>query len=154
MQITVKPNNPFINSLQVPYIEVIKKIEAGAITDSYKIEAADYTRLYKAASLRDYIFTNLSMYARDMYLSILYRVNTNYKYIVLSYEIMCELYANTKYGKRRYDDTIKELVIHSIIDIKDKSKNQYWYNPIYFSPNSRIILFEESAFKISTRNTQ
>jgi hypothetical protein len=94
------------------------------------------------------------MYARDMYLSILYRVNTDYKYIILSHEIMCTLYKDTKYGKRRYDDTVKELVVNSIIDIKDKSKNQYWYNPVYFSPNNRINLFEECAFKVSTRNSQ
>lgn len=143
--------NPFINNLRVPYIEVIKSIKGtgdNTVVDSYKVEAEDYTRVYTSKSRREFIFS-LSMYARDLFIALHYFTHSEYKYVIITYEKVLELYSG-KYGKRRYDDTIRELIKYSVIDIKDKEKGEYWYNPTYYSPTNRTKLFEECIYKIRT----
>ena len=150
-------NNPFLNSLIVPYIEVIKSIkyvEGQPIKDSYEIESTKHIRVYTSPRTRDLLFNDLSMYARDMFLAIQYTLNEDYYYIIMSYEKMQEVYkvSEPKYGKRRYEATIRELHKYGIIDCKDRVRNQWWYNPVYLAPKSRLIMFPEYKFKIGIRN--
>jgi len=144
--------NPFINTLYVPYKEIITSAKDGAIESSYKIEAESYSRIYTSKARRDYIFNSLSMYARDMLMAMLYVTNYDYQYVILTYDKFKELYAATdpNYGKRRYEDTIRELHKFSIIDCKDKERNQYWFNPVYFISGNRLNMFPECAVRVST----
>jgi len=143
--------NPFINNLRVPYIEIIKKIPDtyGGEPEAYKVEAESYFRVYSSKHIRVFLYKELNMWARDMFTAIQYFTNSDYKYVIISYEKIVELYGED-YGKRRYDDTIRELIRFSIIDIKDRAENEYWYNPAYFSPTTRITLFEECLYKVKT----
>ena len=149
--------NPFLSNLIVPYIQVIKnlKVENGITVsdDSYEIEAAEYVRLYTANGNRDELFNNLSIYARDMLLAIQYMLNRDYQYVVLTYDKMKQLYAvsDPRYGLRRYDTTVKELYKYGVIDFKDRSKNQFWYNPKYFAAGSRLSMYPQCKVLISTR---
>ena len=149
-----KTINPFINGLHVPYIEVVKRASGhnGDYTiDSYEIEAQRYTRVYASKAIREFLYQKLSMWARDMFTAIQYFGNSEERYIIITYEKIKTLYGGT-YSLRRYNDTIKELISMSMIDYKDKERDQFWYNPFYFSPGNRLSLFEECKVKVSTRN--
>lgn len=148
-----KPNNPYINTIPVPYTEYINHItivdNVPRIGNTYNIEDIKYIRMYKTKELREMLYKQLSMYARDMFMAIQYFTNDSYTYVILSYEKMNELYG-TNMSRRRYDDTVKELIRFNIIDCKDKRKHEYWYNFRYFSPNNRVSLFPEASVKIRT----
>jgi hypothetical protein len=145
--------NPFLNNLSVPYIEVIKTVKFinGELTkDSYELEAEQYVRLYSKKSNREFIFNELSIYARDMVLSIMYMINYDYQYIILNYDKFNKLHGGS-YSRRRYDDTVRELHKKAVIDLKDKTHNQYWYNPALFAGGNRITMYPECMVKVSTR---
>ena len=149
-----KAINPFINDLRIPYIEYVTDMKMDdkgeMITYGYNVETDESTRLYTSKRNREFLFRNLSARARDYFTAIQYFTNKEYKYVIVTYEKMCELYG-TKLSPRGYDDTIKELMKFAILDCKDKSKGEYWYNPIYFCPGNRLIMYEECAVKIMTK---
>lgn len=148
-----KPINPFINKLVIDYTEVIKSTSGHGITkvvDSYNIEHDESVRIYTCKANREHLFKELTMYGRDMLLAIYYFVNRDYDYVILNYAKVLELYGS--YGKRRYDDTIRELVRLLIIDYKDKSKDQYWYNPVFFSSGNRLKMYPQCGNKVKTVN--
>ena len=35
------------------------------------------------------------------------------------------------------------------IDCKDKEKNQYWYNPVYFVSGNRLKMYEENTMRVT-----
>lgn len=146
--------NPFINDLHIPYIEVIKKGSKlgtlNEVIDSYEFEQIRHAKLFVSPETRNFIFSNLSMYARDMFLMLQYIINQNYTYVILTYEKIKQVYNDEKYGKRRYDETIRELHKFAIIDLKSKEENSYWYNPIYFSSGDRLKMYPECKVKIQT----
>lgn len=143
--------NPFTIGLVIPYTEIITKYNDSKTEDSYKIEAESYTRVYTSKTRRLYLFSKLSMYARDMVLAMFYVTNYEYEYVILSYDKFKNLYSvsDPHYGKRRYEDTIRELHRYSIIDCKDKEKGQYWYNPAYFVTGNRLNMFPECAIRVN-----
>lgn len=133
--------NPFEDSVLVEYVEVIEEVKHGEITKSYKYEAESYTRIYNNRPKREFIFS-LSMWARDLILMMQYWVQSNNKHVILPYERVKEMYnTDPKYGKRRYDETIRELIRHSIIDYKDKEIGDYWYNHKVFASGNRISMY-------------
>lgn len=146
--------NPFVNNLKVPYKEVIKRIaitEGQVITDSYDLEITEKFSVYRYKSIRELLYRELSMYARDLFTAIQYFTLADNRHVVVTYDKMVELYGPTnKYGRRRFDETIKELVTMSIIDCKDREKGEYWFNPMYFSPSNRLSLYPECKIKIGT----
>lgn len=149
-----KIHNPFINALHVPFTEAIKAIkyvEGEPAIDSFTYECEPYYRVYNSKPKREFIFS-LSMWARDMFTAIQYFTQANNKHVILTYEKMKQLYSvsDPKYGVRRYDETIRELVRHTLIDYKDKEKGEYWYNPLYFASGNRLKMYEECAIKINT----
>jgi hypothetical protein len=153
MQPIGKSRNPFINSLHVPYTEVIKTfkiIDGKEQIDNFEYENEPHHKVYNSKSKREFIYSTLSMYARDMLTAIQYFTTPNKQYVILSYEKMQELLQSNMYGKRRYEDTVRELIRENIIDYKDKENNQFWYNPIYYSPSNRLKLFEECKVKTQT----
>lgn len=146
-----KPINPFINTTIVPFIEVIKSMSgygANMEVDKYEIEADTYARVYTCKANRDFIYNHLSIYARDMLMAIIYSTNTDYEYVILTYEKILELHGT--YSKRRFDDTVKELVKYNIIDCKDKSKGKYWINPIFFAAGNRLTMYPACKVKVRT----
>jgi hypothetical protein len=152
MQPLNKVRNPFENALVVNYVRVITEVRAGQITNEYSYEADSYTRLYNSKANRELMFS-LSMWARDLILAMQYWVQAGNKHVILPFERVKELYVNDpKYGKRRYDETIRELIKHSIIDYKDRENGEYWYDAKIFASGNRIHMFPESLFKVKTIN--
>jgi len=145
-----KKINPFTSGLYVQYVEMVRSVKADTV-DSYEVEQARYSRLYISREIREFIFDNLTMYARDMILMMQYAVNPNYQYVILNYEKICKVYGKEKYGRRRYDDTIRELQRYSILDLRDKADNSYWYNPNLFSPSSRLTLFPDCKVRVGIK---
>jgi hypothetical protein len=144
MQIN-KEINPFITTLVIPYKEFNNGYSEA--TDEplapYEVEAERHTRIYNDRAKRLFMY-KLSIYARDMFMAMQYFMHSSNHYVVISYDKMHELLGDDMYGKRRYEDTVRELIKHSVIDYKDKPANQYWYNPAYFSPGSRLRLFPDA----------
>ena len=151
-----KKRNPFTNDLQVPYIEMVLKLSEFKSGNEqktlYKVEQTPRFEVYTSVKMREYLFQNLSMYARDLLTAIQHSTNNKYPYVILSYEKMQTLYGKSIFGKRRYEDTVRELIKESIIEYKDKKKGQFWFNPIYFSPSNRLKLYPECAVKVGTKH--
>jgi hypothetical protein len=146
--------NPFINNLVVPYIEYVTKIDIHDETMEQKkfgfeVESQQHFRVYTNKTMREFLFRKLTIYARDLLSAIQHFTHPDYKYVILNQQKVEELYGHT-ISRRRYEDTVRELIRFAIIDCKDKSKDQYWYNPHYFSPNNRLTLFEECKLKVKT----
>lgn len=149
-----KINNTFINATVVRYAEVVTSV-TGYGTDttkqSYEFELDSHIRLYNCRENRDFLFSNLTMYARDLMMAIYHMVNHEYQYVVITYDKIVQLYGG-KYSKRRYDDTIKELVRHNILDCKERAKGQFWYNPVFFAAGNRLKMYPECKMKVQTIN--
>ena len=150
-----KDINPFINSLRVPYIEFVtdrkfNEVKSDIESYGYEVEADKHCRVYSSVPIKVFLFQTLTMYARDLLLAIQHFTNTDYLYVIVSFDKIKELFGSQKVSKRRYEDTMRELIRNSVIDYKDKSHNQYWYNPMYFAPGSRLTLFKECKIKIKT----
>ena len=146
-----KAINPFTAGLTVKYTEVIKTASGYGIDankEVYNIELEPAIRVYNCVSNRKYIFQTLSVYARDLLLAMYYFVNHETPYVILTHEKVLELYGT--YSKRRYEDTVRELIKNVIIDCKDRSRNQYWYNPVFFSSGSRLKMYPECGLKMNT----
>jgi len=155
-----KSTNPyvFITNLRVPVIQVIKDVKKDEDTgeyliDEYFFEAADYNRIYTSPTLRNSVFS-LSEKARDLYLMMLYMMNADYEYIIMSYKKVNELYRSTGAKKdlnlRVFKETMKELVAHTILDLKDKAKEQYWINPNYFFQGDRSKKWPDNMVIVQT----
>lgn len=148
--------NPFIHNLSIPTIEYVrsfKSVEGQLVKDSFEVDARNHARLYTSRVARELIFKALSIYARDMILAMLYFTNKDYKYVILTYEKMLDLYNNgtyEKYNRRRFDVTIRELISYHILDYKCKTRGEFWFNPIYYSPSNAIKLFPECVLKVRT----
>ena len=145
--------NPFIPSLEIPVIEVITEFTNNEVTASYKYEAEKHSRLYISVAKRDLIYSTLSMYARDLLLLIMYITNFEYDYTVLTFEKVSENInkKDIKYGKRRFEETVRELIRFAILSCKDKDKGYYWYNPNYFCSGNRINMFPNNIKVILTK---
>lgn len=147
-----KEINPFISNLRVKYMEVVKSIKGdgiNAIVDSYLFETDTNARLFICADNREYIFDNLSIYARDFMMSMIYSLNRDYQYVIFPYEKIVELNKG-KFSRRRYDDTMKELVKFGIIDLMDRGKGAYWFNPVFFVCGKRLDIYPECGIKVGT----
>lgn len=143
-----KQYNPFLDTLYIPYIEYVKRVRGtgeAAVPDSFKVESTPHFRVYKDPILLTRLYKELTMWARDLFTLLQYFTHDKYRYIIITYDKVKEMYG--EYSPRRYHDTIKELVVKGVIDLKDREKNQYWYNPKYFSPTSRVKLFEEHSHR-------
>lgn len=146
--------NPFIRTLRVPYIQYVTDIKHFVATGEekygFEVEQEAHVRLYTNKQHRQFVF-GLSMYARDMILAVQYFLNYEYEYVILTYTKMQELYGpDYKLVRRRYDDTLRELIKMAILDVKDRSKGEYWYNPEYFCPGNRLKMFEQCSIKVKT----
>lgn len=138
-----KNENPFISSLNILYMEFNHGTNEATQEPirPYEVEAERFSRLYNDRARRLYLF-KLSIYARDIFMSLQYFTYNDNHYAILSYEKMEELLGkDVMYSKRKFEDSIRELVKNNIIDYKDRKKNQYWYNPVYYSPGSRLKVF-------------
>lgn len=146
--------NPFIGNLIVPYtkyVKSIKSIEGEYVEESFNVEADPYTRVYNSRRRREFIFTNLSVWARDMLLAIQYIGMRDEQYLIMSYEKLKEkVYGESMYNKRRYDSTVRELISLYVIDYKDKEKNQFWYNGDLLCYNSRLKVFPNNGSIVGT----
>lgn len=150
-----KSINPFLSTLRVPYIEYVTDRDfIGENKEvqyyGYEVESEKHFRVYSSVIIKEFLFKKLTIYARDLLSAIQHFTNTDYLHVIISFEKVKELYGNQKVSRRRYDDTIRELVRNAVIDYKDKAHNQYWYNPAYFAPGSRLSLFEQCKFKVKT----
>ena len=155
-----KNTNPyvFITNLRIPVVQVIKDVQKDETTgeylvDEYFFEAASYNRIYTSPALRASIFA-LSDKARDLYLMMLYMLNADYEYITMSYKKVNDLYlsagARKELNLRMFKETMKELVAHAILDLKDKSKEQYWINPNYFFQGDRSKKWPDNTVIVQT----
>lgn len=147
-----KTRNPFLtNTFIVPYRKIVTKILAGQVENAFDVETTKFIRVYTSKEMREFLFQELSMYGRDMLTAVQHFTHSDNQYVVLTYEKMCELYGpKYKLVKRRYEDTLRELVGMSIIDCKDRKANQYWYNPDYFCQMSRIRMHPTHAVMVDT----
>lgn len=151
MQIN-KDRNPFVNGLVVPYKEFITKYkptDTGTHSFGYKVETDRHFRVYTSKARREFLFRELSIYARDMLSAMQHFCNPDYKYILFTYEKMQDL-CTTPLSKRRFNDTVRELVRNAIIDYKDKPNGEFWYNPTFFAPGNRIEMYPECAIKVDS----
>lgn len=152
-----KAVNPFINSLIVPYIQYVTEIKSftpiAGERYGYELETSEYVRVYTHKEIREFVFRKLSMYARDMLSACQYFVNPKYEYVIINYDKMQELYGpDYKLVRRRFDDTIRELIKMSILDVKDKAKSQYWYNPGYFCAGNRLKMYDQCKYKVMVKD--
>jgi hypothetical protein len=149
-----KSVNPFINKLVVPYIQYITDIHKVTLLSDdkygYEVESEHFTRVYVSKEKRQFIFTQLSMYARDMLMAMQYFTHPSHETVILTHEKMQDLYG-TAYSKRRFDDTIRELVKMAIIDYKDRKKGEFWYDPQFFASGNRLAMFEQCKVKVATK---
>lgn len=149
-----KANNPYesLTGLVVPVYRKVanfKFVDGEPKAEQYFVEADNYVRLYTGPARRQHIF-KLSSKARDMFLLILYCMNHDYNYVVLSYNKVNTMHH--EYGgvgtkdlyKRTFKDTIKELIAHNMLDVKDVKKETYWINPAYFFPGSRATRYPDN----------
>lgn len=148
-----KTINPFVNGLTVPYKEFVTKLapaEAGVQAFGFKVETTQHFRVYTSKARREFLFRELSVHARDLLSALQHFCNPDYKYVILTLKKMQDL-CNVPLSKRRFDDTIRELVRKSIIDYKDKTAGEFWYNPAYFAAGNRLEMFPECAVKVSSQ---
>jgi hypothetical protein len=145
-----KAINPFISALRVPYVEYIKKVNSDNTVDAFQVETESYTRVYNSKRRREFIFNNLSVWARDMLLAIQYMGIRDQRYLVISYDKLANIYGVKMYNKRRYDSTIRELISYNVIDYKSKEDNQFWYNADILCFSNRLNIYPECSYKIST----
>lgn len=138
-----KKHNPFTDNLVIHYRTL--QVEGAEIM----VETAQHFRVYTNSAIRFILFKELSIYARDYLSAIQHFTHPKYKYVIITYEKMCKLYGK-HVSPKRYETTIRELIKMSIIDCLDKSNGKYWYNPLYFSPGSRIRLFPDNLVKYSS----
>lgn len=141
-----KDRSPFLDNLVIPYKQFDHGIDQTTQEPirPYEVEAERYSRIYNDRAKRLYLF-KLSIYARDIFMSLQYFTYNDNHYLILSYEKMEELLGiDLMYSRRKFEDSIRELIKHSIIDYKDKKANQYWYNPAYYSPGNRLRVFPDA----------
>jgi hypothetical protein len=149
-----QPTNPFTAPLVVKYIKNVTDIipikgKNSKILYGFETEAEDYTRMYTAKKYRDVIL-KMTIYARDMFLTIQYFTNDSYEYVILSLDKIKELRHPEKVSKRKYEDTIRELIRHDVISIRNKKDNSFWYNPRFYCAGNRLTMFEDRKLKLKT----
>lgn len=150
-----KPLNPFINALHVPYIEYVtdvKHVQGETKVYGFEAEADEHIRLYTSRVKREFIFNTLTDKARELYFMILYSLNREYDYVVFSYEKVQSL--QKSYAIRRFADGMRDLIRYSVLDVKDKAADAYWYNPLYFSTGNRLKMFPQCKVKVKTTHVR
>jgi hypothetical protein len=148
-----KIHNPFVNKLVVPYVEYITNPLKFTETNEkygYEVESQTHVRMYTSKANREFIYS-LSIYARDMFLAMQYFTQPGKDSVYISYEKMQALCPTVKLSRRRFEDTIRELVKAAVIDYKDRKHDEYWYDPQYFYSGNRLDAFEQAKIKVATK---
>ncbi len=105
----------------------------------YYIEADDYVSITRNSFDRKLIYS-LPSASRDLFFMIPLCLNRNYPYVVLPKSKRDEI-VGTECSVRTYNDGIKGLIQHGIIDFKDKKAGVYWINHGYFYFGTRKAMF-------------
>jgi len=146
--------NPFVNGLTVRYIEyTVDYGKFNPLADErygYEVEQDFSCKLYVSKEIRDFIYSRLDIYARDMYLAVQYFCNPNYPYVILTKDKVDKLLGSSM-SKRRFDDTLRILIKNAILDPKDRKTGAYWYNPNFFCAGNRLEMYEECKLKVATK---
>lgn len=144
--------NPFIETLVVPYIRVIKpevtpmELMKGDLHESqyYDVEQQKHTRLYRETKH----FTDLialSSSAIKLILWIMYHIPDGSPSIRID---DLQLSAVFQCSGRQMLRMRSELIKAAILSKRDG--NSYWINPRYFSSANRIDIYPECAVLVHT----
>jgi hypothetical protein len=144
--------NPFLETLVVSYVRWIKRdvppgkdLQAG---DYYDVEAEDSTRLYHRPEMREVIM-NLPAPALRLFMYIAYHLRDDATSIKLDEKHIAKYF---QCSDRTVDRMKHELIAAAII--AKKEQNEYWTNPRYLAPKSRIYLYPGQAMQVALRREQ
>lgn len=150
-----KKLNPFINTLVVPYLEMVTKTEldpeGGMKVYGYKVERERYARVYVKPGLRDMLFKKLSDAGLKLFWFVIYSTNPDHEYTVMSYDKVNDGYRDggaRPVSPRGYKEALKELISLNLLDVKSIKDDQYWINPSFFCPGDRIGMFPQCTIKV------
>ena len=150
MRVSRRPN-PFLDDLKIEYVEINIIDNDNELLSKYEMERDKFNRLYTSVDNRNFIFGELSMYAIHMFLFMQYIINHDYPYIIINYEKVETYCKREKIGRRRFDDTIRELINKDVIQIRDRKDDSFWFNPKYFSSGNRLKMYPDNKIKTSTK---
>lgn len=141
--------NPFLETLSIPYLRVIKRdvpvwkedLKAG---DYYEVEKMSSTRLYRDA---DNFLTLLEMSSSTLKIVfwIMYHIRADATSIRLDDKKLSELLGCTE---RQFRRVRTELIAKALI--AKRQENEYWINPRYFAADSRLKLYKENTHLVTT----
>ena len=143
--------NPFIQTLAVPYIRIIKRDVPMAKTsldkdDTFEVETERHTRVYRnPARLKGIL--DFSVGGLRLYLWLIYSVRSSQPSIKLNEKTLCEeiFHCSAKQMQRMRQELIAAAVLAK------KEANEYWINPVYFSSSDRLKAYPENKVCVATR---
>ena len=145
--------NPFIQTLAVPYIRIIKRDVPTHKTsleerDYFEVEAQRHTRVYRDTErLKDIL--KFSVGGLRLYLWLIYSVRSSQQYIKIDeHKLTVQFECSGKQVQRMRQELIAAAVLAK------KENNEYWINPIYFCAADRLKTFPENKVCVATRREE
>lgn len=141
--------NPFIETLVVSYVRWIKRdvpvgkdLQSG---DYYDVEAEASTRLYHRPEMRETVL-GLSSPALRLFMYIAYKVDDDDTSIKLVEKTLMDYF---HCSDRTVDRMKRDLIAAAIISKKEQ--NEYWINPRFLAPKSRIYLYPGNTLQVALK---
>lgn len=146
------PSNPLVKCILSITDKTFEGIKDNKSYGFY-VDADDYVSISRSPEIRTLLFQELSKAARDLFYLIPLCLNKQYKYVILPKERRDELMGDVC-NIRTYSNAINELIRHTIIDHKDRTKGEYWVNHRFFFFGSRKDMFPENTYIVRTIHTK
>lgn len=142
--------NPFLETLVVPYVRVIRRdtpinkteLDEG---DYYEFEAQDATRVYRNANTYK-VVGQLTAAGTRLLMWMMYNISDDAVTVKLNEQGLSELF---EISSRQIARMKAELISAAII--AKKEYNEYWINPKYFASGNRMKLYPGNTLLVATR---
>lgn len=145
--------NPFLSTLVIPYIRVIRRdTPAGKSElnkgDYYDLEKIRSTRVYRLEANYERL-KDLSVTGYRLFMWILFHLPNNSDSIVLDDKTLAEKF---DCSERTILRARLELIQHTIL--AKRRNNEYWTNPHIFASEGRLSLYEGHTTCVATVREQ